>query len=411
VGCACATDGTAPGLSAISLRTYGTLGKRAQTDNREPTPDDEQDRALISVASAGPSAFWYLTRGTGTVAVILLTLSLALGVADVRRVRSPRVLRFVVDAVHRNASLLAVAFVVVHIATSLLDGFAPIRLLDIVVPFGSAYRPLWLGFGAVAFDLLLAVTITSLLRRRLGYRAWRATHWAAYACWPVALVHGLGTGSDAKTLWTLAITGGCVIVVIVAVVSRAVAGWPAHAGARVTALVASALIPIGLLAWLPSGPLADGWARRAGTPRSLLPTATALAAVATVPPGAGTTGSQTSFTSALSGTVHRARVDDGLYEIHLSLTVSGQRLSTLGVRIYGHRLAGGGVQMTSSRVELGTSSDPRLYRGQITGLAGTEITAEVADARGSRLALDAQTQLSPAGDQAGGTLLVRPWGP
>ena len=102
------------------------------------------------------------------------------------------------EAVHRNASLLAMVFLCVHIATALLDGFAPIRLIDVIVPFGSAYRPLWLGFGAVAFDLLIAVTITSLLRRRLGYRAWRATHWAAYACWPVALLHGLGTGATPR---------------------------------------------------------------------------------------------------------------------------------------------------------------------------------------------------------------------
>jgi len=166
--------------------------------------------------------------GTGVVTLILLTLSVALGVADVRRVVTEAVPRFVFDAVHRNASLLAVVFVFVHIVTSLLDGFAPIRLLDVVIPFGSAYRPLWLGFGALAFDLLIAVALTSVFRRRLGYRAWRSTHWLAYASWPVAVVHGLGTGSDAKASWMLVLTGACVIVVVTAVVARATDGWPDH---------------------------------------------------------------------------------------------------------------------------------------------------------------------------------------
>lgn len=129
--------------------------------------------------------------------------------------------RFVFDAVHRNASLLAIAFLFVHIGTSLLDGFAPIRLIDVAIPFGSAYRPLRLGFGAVAFDLLIAVALTSVFRRRLGYRGWRATHWLAYASWPVAVLHGLGAGSDTKTIWMLGLTGACVIAVVVAVFARA----------------------------------------------------------------------------------------------------------------------------------------------------------------------------------------------
>ena len=199
---------------------------------------------MIVAATAGPTAYWYLTRGTGIVALVLLTLSVALGVANVRRLRTERLPRFVLDSVHRSSSLLAVAFTGLHIVTSLLDGFAPIRLIDVIVPFTGTYRPLWVGFGAVAFDLLIAVTITSLLRQRLGYRAWRLTHWAAYVSWPVALLHGLGTGSDTKLGWALAITGGCVIVMLVAVVARATAGWPEHRGVRLSAIAAAALVPL-----------------------------------------------------------------------------------------------------------------------------------------------------------------------
>jgi methionine sulfoxide reductase heme-binding subunit len=237
---------------------------------------------IAAAATAGPSAYWYLTRGTGVIALILLTVSIAIGVADVRRMRTATVPRFVIDAVHRNASLLAVVFLFVHIVTSLLDSFAPIKLIDAIVPFGSAYRPLWLGLGAIAFDLMIAVALTSVLRRRLGYGVWRTTHWLAYASWPIAVIHGLGTGSDTTTSWMLVITGVSVIVVIVAVIARVTDGWPAHAGARMTALTALALMLVGLVVWLPSGPLAPGWAKRAGTPRSLLSSSATSATTSTV---------------------------------------------------------------------------------------------------------------------------------
>src|ERR1700685_2855058 len=126
----------------------------------------------LSFATSGSSAYWYLTRSTGAVALLLLTLAIALGVADVRRWSSPRWPRFVVDSLHRNVSLLALAFLVAHILTSVLDSFAPISLIDAFVPFAGSSRPLWLGLGAIAFDLILAVIATSLLRQRMGYGSW-----------------------------------------------------------------------------------------------------------------------------------------------------------------------------------------------------------------------------------------------
>jgi sulfoxide reductase heme-binding subunit YedZ len=74
-----------------------------------------------------------------------------------------------------------------------------------VIPFSAGYRPFWVGLGAISFDLLLALIITSVFRRRFGYRTWRTVHWAAYACWPIAFVHALGTGTDPGTGWMTAI--------------------------------------------------------------------------------------------------------------------------------------------------------------------------------------------------------------
>jgi sulfoxide reductase heme-binding subunit YedZ len=146
-------------------------------------------------------ALWYLGRGTGVVALLLLTLVVALGIAT-RSARSMGGLpRFAVGTLHRNASLLAVLLLGIHVITLLADPYAQLRLVDLVVPFAGLYRPLWIGLGTMGLDLIVALMGTSLLRRRLGQRAWRAVHWLAYLSWPVAVLHALGSGSDAGTLW------------------------------------------------------------------------------------------------------------------------------------------------------------------------------------------------------------------
>ena len=160
------------------------------------------------------AALWYLGRGSGVVSLVLLTLVVALGIATRSGRPLPGLPRFAVTAVHRSASLLAVAFLVVHIVTLLFDPYAQLDLLSLVVPFTAAAQPFWYGLGALALDLILALVVTSLLRARIGPRVWRAIHWAAYASWPVALGHGLGSGTDAGTGWLLAIIAGCVAAVL-----------------------------------------------------------------------------------------------------------------------------------------------------------------------------------------------------
>jgi predicted ferric reductase len=217
-----------------------------------------------------PSAYWYLTRSTGAVALLLLTFSVALGIADVRRYSNTRWPRFVVDALHQNVSLLAVVFVAVHVLTSVLDGFAPISLTAAIIPFVSSYRPFWLGLGALSFDLLLALILTSLLRSHVSHAAWRKTHWLAYACWPIALLHSFGTGSDARSAWLLWLSILCLVVVALALLSRTLPDFGVNPRVRGAALGALGAFALFLVIWLPSGPLAKNWARRAGTPSYLL---------------------------------------------------------------------------------------------------------------------------------------------
>lgn len=214
-------------------------------------------------------ALWYLSRATGAATLVLLTLTLTLGVVNVERFTSPRFPRFVIDGWHRGISLLTCVLLALHVATTVLDAYAPIRLVDAVVPFAGQYRPVWLGLGALALDLLVALVVTSLLRGRLGVRAWRAVHWAAYACWPTALVHGLGTGSDVRPGWLTWLALGCCAVVVTAITVR-LADRDVGAGTRTAAAAALLAAVLGLGVWLPSGPLAKGWARKAGTPAALL---------------------------------------------------------------------------------------------------------------------------------------------
>jgi methionine sulfoxide reductase heme-binding subunit len=239
---------------------------------------------VTTLGTSGPTALWYLARGTGIVSLLLLTLSVALGIVTTVRWSSARWPRFSISFIHRNVSLLAVVFLVVHIAANVIDGFALIGWKDAVVPFVSAYRPVWLGLGALAFDLLLALSITSLLRNRIGQRTWRAVHWLAYACWPVAVLHGLGTGTDTPTRVVLVVNAACVGLVVACVWWRVAVGWPRDGAVRGTALAASLLAPFAFVAWLVSGPLASGWACSAGTPPQLLSSQATTSGNATTAP-------------------------------------------------------------------------------------------------------------------------------
>lgn len=219
---------------------------------------------------ASGSLYWYLTRSTGVVALLLLTVAVVFGVLDVRRFSSPTWPRFVVDALHRNVALLAMVFLALHILTSVLDSFASISLIDAFVPFAGSYRPFWLGLGAVSFDMLIAIIVTSLLRQRIGYASWRAVHWLTYASWPIALVHGLGTGSDVNSSWLQILSVLCLVAVLGAVVVRVADGRPERLGRRGAVLGGAAAFALFLAIWMPLGPLGSEWARRSGTPTALL---------------------------------------------------------------------------------------------------------------------------------------------
>jgi methionine sulfoxide reductase heme-binding subunit len=168
------------------------------------------------------STLWYLSRATGLVTLVVFTATFALGLLTAGRVNSPKWPRFVTEGLHRNLSLIAIGLVGVHALLPVIDDFVPISVVDAFVPFVSAYLPIWVGFGAIALDVMLALVITGLLRHRMTFRGWKWIHWLAYLGWPVALAHTIGIGTD--RLWVLAVVSTCVLSVLVAGGYR-LAGW------------------------------------------------------------------------------------------------------------------------------------------------------------------------------------------
>ena len=161
---------------------------------------------------------WLATRATGEISLVLFTAVTIMGIATTKGWASSRWPESVVTLLHRNISLLSVVFLGVHIGTTIIDGYVPIGWLDVVIPFQTTYKTLWVGLGTIAFDLMLAVIITSLIRRRIPQTLWKGVHWTAYLMWAVAVVHGLGVGTD--QLLTRVLAASMTALVLGAVVAR-----------------------------------------------------------------------------------------------------------------------------------------------------------------------------------------------
>lgn len=211
---------------------------------------------------------WFLARASGVVTLALLTISMALGIGASTRLSSARWPRFVTQGLHRNISLYVLLLLVLHVAASILDDYVKITLQESVVPFIGSYRPVWMGLGTLSSDLILALILTSLLRQRIGYETWRAVHWTSYACWPLGIVHSLGTGSDTRKAWSVWFTVACVVLVLLALAWRIVEGWPRRALLRTSAVVVTACAVALVFTWAKQGPFAPGWSKRSGTTQS-----------------------------------------------------------------------------------------------------------------------------------------------
>ncbi len=254
---------------------------------------------LLAAAPSSPSPLWYASRGAGLATLLLLTLSVVLGVGTATLWEGRRTPRFVTAAFHRNVSLLSVVLLLVHIVTAVLDPFAHLGVRDAILPFGGAYRPLWLGLGVAAAEVLVAVALSSMLRGRIGPRTWRILHWTAYASWPLAVVHGLGTGSDAQAPWMIGLTAACVAAVVLAGMRRLRTGRLRTLPVRFVAGVAALASLTAISVWAVRGPFQPGWGAASGTPSPA--SASSLQASGHAPVHTGPDG----FSDNLVGTIVR----------------------------------------------------------------------------------------------------------
>ena len=156
---------------------------------------------------------WAFGRVSGFVSLALFTAAVLLGIVTRSGRPLPGIPRFSVTLLHRNISLLATVFLVLHVGSLMLDSFANLTVVDVFVPFLAAFKPFWQGLGTVALDLVVAIVATGLLRHRLGQRTFRAIHWLSYAMWPIALAHAIGNGTNGTSGWFLVCAAGSVAAV------------------------------------------------------------------------------------------------------------------------------------------------------------------------------------------------------
>ena len=175
---------------------------------------------LLGGSAFGGTAPWYISRAAGIVAYGLLSLSALLGIAMTTQFWSRRLSRPSLNGLHEQLSWLAFGFVVLHIGALLVDTFQPFRVADILVPFMSAYRPIWVGLGIVALYLTLLLNVSFYVQNRIGHRAWRLIHYAGFALYALATVHGILAGNSTGELWMQAIYVVSLALVLTAVAYR-----------------------------------------------------------------------------------------------------------------------------------------------------------------------------------------------
>jgi methionine sulfoxide reductase heme-binding subunit len=198
---------------------------------------------------------WYAARAAGVVAYVLLSAIVVLGITMAAKKKLHRWPRFVVEDVHRFGGILVGSFIVLHVITIAIDAWLPFSIASIIVPFTSAYKPVWVGLGIVAAELLLALAVTNRLRNvRISYQFWRRAHYLNFAVWTAATIHSLGSGTDRSTLWLIAIEATAVAFVGTAVAWRLLGkrlqGWRLRGISAAGSLTAAAIV-----VFLVTGPL------------------------------------------------------------------------------------------------------------------------------------------------------------
>ncbi len=372
---------------------------------------------------------WDVARAGGFTAYVLLTLSVAIGLALTLQWQSGRWPRLLNSELHNFLSLLALVFTAVHVLAVWVDPFTRFGLAEVFVPMVSHYRPLWMAFGIVGLYLGLAIGLSTWVRPLIGYAWWRRLHVLTLVLYGLVSVHGIATGSDTRTVWGVLIYAGSITLVggllFVRLLMPATPKGRAHPG--FAALTALSLATLAM--WTVLGPLQSGWnasanngngsgarvALAAGNAGQQVPSQGAATppSSATPTPPASSSGNDSTFaagfTSNATGTLTQQGPDGaGNVTMTMDLTLSGATSGTLTLQLQGTQGGGddgGGTTITSTSVVLGTSSAPQLYSGRVTSLrAGAtawRVTAAVSSTGGSALSLRLRLTVDGSGQVSG----------
>jgi hypothetical protein len=341
---------------------------------------------------------WDTARAGGLISYVLLTASVSLGLVLRNRWQSSRWPRLVTNELHGYVSLLALVFIAVHVLAVAVDPFTHFGIAAVLVPFASHYRPIWMSLGIVALYLLLAVWVSTRLRQRIGHRLWRQIHVLTFAVYGAATLHGLGTGSDTRTGWAVALYATSLGLVGTLAAIRLLAPVGRDARPRPLAALAAAVAVLAAVAWSLGGPLAPGWSRRAGgtVPRAAIARPHLARAARASRPSAVV---QVPFTARYVGRLTVDPLNDqGRVTLRIDGALSGGTKDHLEILIHGIPLEDGGVAMEQSRVRMGTTTP--LYHGEITSLSGSRLVAALRSPR-QRLRVAVTLQIARDGSVAG----------
>jgi sulfoxide reductase heme-binding subunit YedZ len=259
---------------------------------------------------------WEVARVGGMVAYVLATASVVLGLLLSLGVRSSRWPRFITNELHRFLTVLTLVFVAIHTAAVLVDPFTAFTPAEVLVPGLAHYRPSWIALGIVSGYLAIAIWASEYVRGRIGYAWWRRFHYLAFAVFGLGALHGVGTGSDTREWWGLAIYGisaGAVVFLFGWRLVRALApGWRAAAvGALAIAHAAAAIFIL-------VGPAQAGWNDVANNGNGNGASASWLAAQASMATAAAEPSAPRSFSAELPAAV------PGEDTVTWTFTVNGQ---------------------------------------------------------------------------------------
>lgn len=349
---------------------------------------------------------WDIARAGGFVAYGLLTLAIVTGVLHSLKWGGERWPRLVNNEVHTHLTLLALVFTVVHVVAVSLDPFTAFHLNELLLPLVSHYRPLWMAFGIVALYLGIAVGISTWVRPKIGYRAWRYIHFATFASFVFATIHGLGTGSDSKTTWALAIYGVASLAVGGLTIARLV-GSKMSPRLRLAGGALAAFLLVGGLAWASAGPLHPGWNTVANNGRGSgarvqlgTPTTASKGTPATLQP----------LAAAFAGSYQvRRGGDDGNVEVLVQASLQNGAAGTFDLMLTGFD-QGGSLAIQSSRVQISEAAPSQVvYAGQITGSQGSSLVLSLTPSQGSPASRTLLSlTLDPRSGSASGT--ISPYG-